>query len=232
MSLTVVTWNIQFGIEVDTAIREIEESSLLSGFDVLLLQEMDLAGTEAVANAFCADYSFASRHPHANTGRDFGNAVVTRWPITDRAQIDLPHAARVRGHHRHATFASVDVDGIAIGCYSVHTEVPLLPLSKRREQFAQLAADTASGPPDRSVVGGDFNTITARGLRALDIALREAGLERVTADAGRTYRKASLSMRLDHIFAAGFRTVGCGSVPTEASDHPPLWVELEPGGLG
>lgn len=227
MQLTVVTWNIQYGIAIDAAIAEIRASPELSRFDVLLLQEMDGAGTQAIAHALDADHAFASRRPHANTGRDFGNAVVTRWPIVDRSQIDLPHAAPIRGHERHATFARVDVDGTTVGCYSVHTEVPLLPLARRRQQFAHLAADIRDGSADRVVIGGDFNTMTARGLRALDTALDEAGIHRVSRDVGPTYRRSAVSMRLDHLFAAGLRPVRSGSVETAASDHAPLWVDLE-----
>lgn len=226
LGIAVVTWNIQYGIAVDAAIEEIRSSPALSRFDVLLLQEMDEQGTRAIATALDADFAFASRRRHANTGRDFGNAVVSRRPIVERAQVDLPHAARVRGHERHATFARVDVDGRSVGCYSVHTEVPLLPLSRRREQFAHLAADIRDGSPDLVVVGGDFNTITSRGLRALDTALGEAGLRRVSSDVGPTYRRASVSMRLDHVFAAGLRSTGSGSAATTASDHPPMWVDL------
>lgn len=228
MRITVVTWNIQYGIEIETAIREIEQSGVLSGFDVLLLQEMDEAGTEAIAAAFDADYAFASRHAHANTGRDFGNAVVSRWPMFDRAQIDLPHAARVRGHERHATYARTDIDGVSVGCFSVHTEVPLLPLAKRREQFAHLATNIRDGAGERVLLGGDFNTMTTRGLKALDTALDDSGLDRVSSDIGPTFRRGAVTMRLDHVFAAGFRTVDVGSTPTAASDHPPLWVELAP----
>lgn len=227
MRVTVVTWNIQFGIEVDAAIEEIGSAPELSRFDVLLLQEMDGAGTAAIADALDADFAFASRRPHANTGRDFGNAVLSRWPIVDRSQVDLPHAARVRGHERHATFARVDVDGAPLGCYSVHTEVPLLPLAKRREQFSHLAADIRSGADDRIVLGGDFNTMTARGLRALDTALDEVGVRRVSDAVGPTYRRRPVAMRLDHVFAAGLRPVRSGSVATAASDHPPVWVDLE-----
>ncbi len=226
--ITVVTWNIRYGIAVDVAIDEIRSSPALRDFDVLLLQEMDEAGTRAIATALDADFAFASRRRHANTGRDFGNAVVSRRPIVERAQVDLPHAARVRGHERHATFARLDIDGTSLGCYSVHTEVPLLPLSKRREQFAHLAADIRDGTCDLTVVGGDFNTMTSRGLRALDTALGESGLARVSGDVGPTYRRAPVTMRLDHLFASRLRPTRSGTVATEASDHPPLWVDLVP----
>ena len=47
--MRVVSWNIQYGIEAATAASEIAASPEMSDFDVLLLQEMDEAGTEQMA---------------------------------------------------------------------------------------------------------------------------------------------------------------------------------------
>src|SRR5687768_4598121 len=54
--LTVGTFNIQFATHVSTAIDEIESTPELRDSGVLLLQEMDNAGSDAIAAHFGFDY--------------------------------------------------------------------------------------------------------------------------------------------------------------------------------
>lgn len=225
--MRVVSWNIQHGVETELAISEIAASAELRDHDILLLQEMDEAGTAVIADAFGAGYAYTSASPHAQTGRDFGNSIVTRWPIRRRAEISLPHRALVRGQPRSATHAVVDVDGQDVSVYSVHTEIPALRLARRVEQFAAVALDANEAASERVVVGGDFNTVTQRGVRALTEALRVAQLIRVSSDTDSSYRRGGRDLALDHIFAKGFDASATGVlVGTAASDHDPLWVEL------
>lgn len=225
--MRVVSWNIQYGIESALAASEIATSAEMRDFDVLLLQEMDEAGTATIAEAFAANYAYASAGPHANTGRDFGNAVVTRWPIRGRAEVPLPHRASVSGQPRSATHAVIDVEGREVSAYSVHTEIPSLRLARRVEQFAAVAKDADWHTIDLVVVGGDFNTVTARGVRALVNTMSTAGLGKVSSESAPSYRRGGRDLVLDHVFAAGFESATSGVVGgTTASDHAPLWVEL------
>ena len=46
-----------------------------------------------------------------------------------------------------------------------------------------------------------------------------------------SYRRLGRDMMLDHVFSAGFDVLDSGVVPsTAASDHLPIWIELEPIG--
>src|SRR6187401_1038922 len=56
--LTVATFNIQFATHVDTAIDEIEDTPALRDSGVLLLQEMDNTGSDAIAARFGFDYVY------------------------------------------------------------------------------------------------------------------------------------------------------------------------------
>lgn len=225
----IVSWNIQYGIEVGRAAAELLERPETSGVDVLLLQEMDESGTATIADALGANYAYTSPGPHAHTGRDFGNAVVTKWPIRRSAEIPLPHQSPVGGQPRSATHALVGVGDLDVGVYSVHTEVPSLRLARRIEQFDTVAADVVRRGHRRVVVGGDFNTVTTRGAKALAASMSAAGLTRVSAEDSLSYRRLGRDMMLDHVFGVGFDVVEAGVVaPTEASDHLPIWVELRP----
>jgi len=223
----VISWNIQYGIESELAATEIAAAPEMRDFDVLLLQEMDEPGTAVIAEALGASYAYTTAGPHASTGRDFGNAVVTRWPIRRSAEVPLPHRASVSGQPRSATHAVVDVEDREVSAYSVHTEIPSLRLARRVEQFATLARDANWHPIDLVVVGGDFNTVTTRGVRALVDTMRTAGLEKVSSATAPSYRRGGRDLVLDHVFAAGFEASAAGIVEgTTASDHAPLWVEL------
>ncbi len=224
--MRVVSWNIQYGIESELAAAEIAAAPEMRDFDLLLLQEMDEPGTAIVAERLGASYAYSTAGPHANTGRDFGNSVVTRWPIRRNAEVPLPHRATVSGQPRSATHAIVHVGEHEVSAYSVHTEIPALRLARRIEQFAKVAADADWHPIDLVVVGGDFNTVTDRGTRALTRTLGRAGLERMSSTP--SYRRGGRDLSLDHIFARGFTRSTTGVVTgTTASDHAPLWVELE-----
>ena len=225
----VVSWNVQYGIEVEGAGRQLATDDDLKSADIVLLQEMDEPGTARIAEMLDAHYAYASREPHANTGRDFGNAVISRWPLGDPRDVLLPHMAPVDGHPRHATTASIDVEGRTVTAYSVHTETPQLRLARRVEQFDGVADDARQRGGAHVVVGGDFNTVTERGVRALVRSMAAADLERVSGVGLTSYRRFGRNLPLDHLFAGGFDRVDAGVVSTtEASDHRPIWVELAP----
>ncbi len=225
--MRVVTWNIQFGLEVARAADELAALEQSRPIDILLLQEMDEPGTAAIAERLGASYAYRCAAPHAKTGRDFGNAVVSRWPIVESREIALPYQAPVQGQPRSATHAVVDVDGTTMSAYSVHTEVPSLPLRQRRAQFDTLAADIERQATGPVVVGGDFNTVTERGVTALDRSMARAGLQRVSGSVGHSYRRLGRAMSLDHVFVAGLRVEAIGTMSdATASDHVPLWLDL------
>src|SRR6185436_18131400 len=79
-SLRVVTFNVEYAKRIPEAIAALRADGL-RGADVIALQEMDAPGTAAIAEALGMNYVYypASRHP--KTGRDFGNAILSPWPI-------------------------------------------------------------------------------------------------------------------------------------------------------
>src|SRR5687768_11886043 len=78
----VVTFNVKFAREVDRAARLLREHEELRDADVVALQEMDAEGTERIARALGMDFVYypAIRHPASD--RDFGNAILSRWPLS------------------------------------------------------------------------------------------------------------------------------------------------------
>ncbi len=227
--LRVVSWNIKFGVEIDTAIEELRFIDEISSPGILLLQEMDEKGTAVIAEALDAGYVYTTLGPHAQTGREFGNAIVSRWPIGDVAEVLLPHQAWFKGHPRLVTRATISADFGPVLAYSVHTEIPILPLRRRRDQFDRIAADINQIGSDAVVVGGDFNTFTRRGVAAVRSSMGHAGLSHVSAGSGPSLPVWKFKLPADHIFASGFRTIRTGVAwSASASDHKPVWSEISP----
>ena len=226
-SIRVVTWNIQFGVEVAAAADALMRTDDLRSADIVLLQEMDEVGTETIARSVGLNHVFASSGVHTRTGRHFGNAVLSKWPLRDPEVVLLSHRSAVQGQNRIAVRATVSLGGFDIDACSVHTEVPSLSPPKRRRQFEEIAEATERWVPNRLIVGGDFNTLTRRGAALVSRRMLRIGADRVSAGAGSTLRRGGKEFVLDHIFARGLTPLGCGVVRgVSASDHRPLWVQL------
>jgi endonuclease/exonuclease/phosphatase family metal-dependent hydrolase len=226
--LLVVSWNVQFGVQAAAAAAALKTNPQLYDADVVLLQEMDEHGTELVANALGFEYVYVPASVHPQTGRNFGNAVLSRWPLTDHGVVFLPYTSSVQGQPRQVVYAVVHLGDVQIRAGSVHTEVPTLSPPKRRRQFAAIGDIARSWEHEPLVIGGDFNTLTRRGIDAVSSRLLPIGAHRVTTGAGPTLRRGGREFFLDHIYARSFTAVSCGVVADlDASDHRPLWVRLQ-----
>ncbi len=228
--MRVVSWNIKFGRNVDLAAGQLQALPELADADVVLLQEMDESGTKLIAEQLDADYAFAAAAPHRETGRPFGNAIVSRWPIADVVEIELPHVASVRGQPRSATHARLRIDGADIFVYSVHTEIPTMGYRKRREQVITLLDHVETLEADaRVLVGGDFNTAARWDIGVLRSLMDTANFAAVSQRSGPTFGRFGRPFTLDHLFARGLRSTGSGAVTdATASDHLPVWAEVDP----
>lgn len=220
-TIKVVTMNLKYSRRIATAIQLMREVEVLKDADLVALQEMDDPGTAAIARALSLNYVYYPGAVHPKTGRDFGNAILARWPIEADAKIPLPHPGRFRKMRRLAVAATVRVRDVAVRFYSVHMETPgAVSAGQRRDQAAAVIQDAAGF--DRVVVAGDFNNeaIVAQ-------AFRDAGYGWITRDV----RNTMSHWRWDHIFTRGLQLRDFASVAVleekrDVSDHKPVWAEL------
>src|SRR5688500_15153560 len=110
-ALRVVTFNIKYGRQAAAAADLLRTHERLAGADVIALQEMDEAGTELIARALSLNYVYYPAAVHPVAGHNFGNAVLSRWPLTDDVKIVLPHRGRLRKAVRIAVGATMHVPG-------------------------------------------------------------------------------------------------------------------------
>ena len=220
-AIKVVTLNLKYAQRVATAIQLLREVPALRDADVITLQEMDDAGTSAIARALSLNYVYYPGAVHPKTGRDFGNAVLARWPIDADTKLLLPHPGRFRHMQRIAVGATVHVRDTTLRCYSVHFETPgAVSAAQRREQAAAVVQDAQGF--DRVLVAGDFNN-----QNVVAAAFQGAGYHWITRGEPHTISY----FRWDHMFTRGLtlRDVASTGVVLDArgvSDHKPVWAEL------
>ena len=218
ITIRVVTFNVQFARHVDRAIALLRSSAALRHADVVTLQEMDATGARRIAEALSMSYVYYPASVAPETGRDFGNAILSRWPIVADAKIVLPHLARFWRSQRIATAATILVGGVPLRVYSVHLETPVeIGPGSRRDQARAVVADAGAYP--RVVVGGDMNS------RGIGNEFRAAGFLWPTEHNPIT----TLVFNWDHIFfkglaAADSESAGVVRDPFGASDHRPVWA--------
>ncbi len=228
-SFTVVSYNIQYGEDLPVAAADLHGHPRLREADIYLLQEMDPAGTDSLARVLGCDYVYyrASVSPHHD--RAFGNAVLSRWPITSHRLVVLPHGAPLTGQQRIAVAADLDVGGRRVRAVSVHISTMIASIDDRLDQAA-AAADSLVDDNLPVVVGGDFNTVSAHEETRMRRTMRQRGLREARLPEGRTtdgalLRLLPLDLRLDHVYYAGLEPTATGIVSqARASDHVPIWV--------
>lgn len=221
--LRIVTFNIEYARQIDRAIGLLREDEHLRDADLLFLQEMDDSGTERIAAALGMHYLYFPATVHPKSGRDFGNAVLSRWPIRDARKLVLPHLARIAHSQRIATACTVDIGGQPVRLYSVHAALPLSVSGKGRRDQMQAIVDDARDAPAGVIVAGDLNS------HGLGECFTAAGFDWPSRRIGSTEHWFDV----DQIFTKGFRLAGPDQIGVvrdnrRASDHRPAWAVLLP----
>ena len=221
----VVTFNVKFAREVDRAARLLREQPELRGADIVALQEMDGEGSERIARALGMDYVYYPAIRHPGTGRDFGNAILSRWPLSDDRKLVLPYLSRFRDMQRIAVSATAATPFGPVRVYSVHLETPGgIAAVNRQRQAAAVIKDASAHR--RVIVAGDMNS------RAVGEVFAWYGYRWITRDLGNTISVFAW----DHVFVRGLDvTSGSAGIVRDnqgASDHLPVWAVLEVEGSG
>ena len=217
-TVRVVSFNIAFGRRADSAIALLKSNPGLRDADVILLQEMDAPSTRRVAAALGFGYVYYPAIYSLRTKRDFGNAVLSRWPIVEDGKIVLPHVSRYARTQRIATAATIRIGKSHLRVYSTHLSTIFdVGEAARRDQLRAILADAKKYP--RVVIGGDMNS------SSVGRVARDMGYAWPTERGPNTTRGA----RWDHIFIKGLSIPSAAAAGTVrdvrgASDHRPVWA--------
>jgi endonuclease/exonuclease/phosphatase family metal-dependent hydrolase len=222
-SLRVVTFNLKWGRHVDRAADLFSRPGPLRDADLLVLQEMDRAGTERLARALGFSYVYVPSAFHPVPKHDFGVALLSPWPLEEPRKLLLPHQHRFRKLRRSAAVATLRSPLGPVRAYGIHFESAAGAWDRVRREQARVVLADAAGWAGPIIVAGDFNArVGAR-------ELARAGLTWATEAVKNTLGPFDY----DHILARGLCPAGPGAAAaaedeTEASDHDPVWAVLVP----
>jgi endonuclease/exonuclease/phosphatase family metal-dependent hydrolase len=225
-TLTVVSYNIWFGDNIDQALSELREIQTQRTLDIILLQEMDEIGVEQIARELQMNYVYFPAAIEPTYDENFGNAILSRWPILDPQKLILPHKSLSNRMNRIAARATIQIQGMDILVYSVHTESVFTLPKFKREQYTSILQDM-NPEAEFVIVGGDFNTFTRPAVEEIEQSYQDAGFSRVSRNGGYSVIKFGIGLSTDHIFAKGFMVQEAGTLAgATASDHLPIWVTM------
>lgn len=152
--------------------------------------------------------------------RQYGNAILTRWPILERDNTYLP---RFDGHEQRGLLrARIAVRGVPVQVYSTH-----LQHNDAAERRAQVRAirSVIGTPEDSVLLLGDLNaTPQAPEVEALVDGLVDAWAAAGIGD-GATYTSTDPTKRIDYVLTSDdvvARTAAVVTSNAPASDHLPV----------
>ena len=221
--LKLVTFNIKFGEHPDAAIQLLASPGPLHDPDVLVLQEMDVPGTEHMARALGMNYVYVPSAVHPSSHRDIGVAILSPWPVDDARKVLLPHEHRTRKMKRAAATATIRTPVGVLRVYAVHLETPWGASGADRRAQARAILNDAAGWPGAVVIAGDFN-----GAGGAD-ELAKASFVWLT----RAVHNTAWLLDADHILVRGLCAAGDPpaakvSDVRNVSDHRPVWAMVRP----
>lgn len=233
--LRVLTYNLHHGEGTDGRLDLDRISRIIRGAnpDLVALQEVDrlAARTDKVDQA--AEYArqtglhgwFGAAMPFQ--GGEYGQALLSRWPLTEPRVIRLPGQAR--REPRIAVTAIIEVPGFGrlrwSGCHLDATGTD----SDRGEQVGALL-EAFAGDPLPMLLAGDFNARPeSREIQRL-LEGSTGWVDTAGASAAPTIPAEAPKSRIDYVFArpaAGWTTVSSTVLDEPvASDHRPLLAVL------
>ncbi|WP_068400067.1 endonuclease/exonuclease/phosphatase family protein [Kribbia dieselivorans] len=249
VSLRVATYNIRYGAGMDGAFDLDRIASAIDELDadIVGLQEVDvhwgsrsnhldvaqeIADRTGMHVVFAPIYDLPSTTPGA-PNRQFGVAVLSRYPIVDFINHDLTRLSTQDANPTPAPApgfaeAVIEAKGARLHVYSTHLDYRADPTVRRLQVSDTLAVLAERRPGATQILLGDLNApATAPEIAPLWNALTSV----TTVNTQPTFPAGRPTSRIDHIGVTSNVTITGAAVPStdlaaSASDHRPLVADL------
>lgn len=226
-ALRVATWNIHGAVGGDGRYSPARVVGVLQEIDADIVALQEVASQEA-HTSFLADleretgYHVVAGLLRQRHGSDFGNAILSRFPVRSVERLDL-----AVDHYEPRGALDVCIDlGLRPLLRVLATHLGLRPY-ERREQVRRILAKVERDNPHPTLLMGDLNEwyLLGRPLRWLHSHFREMPA------APRTFPSRRPMFALDRIWvspAGSLRALARHATPLarRASDHLPLIAEI------
>jgi endonuclease/exonuclease/phosphatase family metal-dependent hydrolase len=227
--LRVATYNVHACVGIDGRYDPDRVAAVVSELDadIVAVQEFTYPATVALETRQPVVFTALDRYECAlgparqTVSHCFGNALLTRHPITDVHRFDLSIQGR---EPRSALAATVDVRGVKVHVLAAHLG---LQVSERRFQVRQILEYLDAVRDTLLVVLGDFNDwLPGRSV----VHVLDGRLGRPKRP--RSYPSLLPMVALDRIWihpVAALRSIGAHSTDRArwASDHLPVVAEID-----
>jgi endonuclease/exonuclease/phosphatase family metal-dependent hydrolase len=226
-TLRVATWNIHGAVGADGRYLPARVVGVLREIDADIVALQEVASEQEHADFLAVIERATGYHVVAGLlrqrrGSDFGNAVLSRYPVTSVERLDLA----VDGYEPRGALDVCVEARLALPLRVLATHLGLRP-GERREQVRRLLAHVECESPHPTLLMGDLNEwyLWGRPLRWLHSHFREM------PSAPRTFPAHRPVFALDRIWvspAGSLRKLVRHATPLarSASDHLPLIAEI------
>jgi endonuclease/exonuclease/phosphatase family metal-dependent hydrolase len=234
-ALRIATYNIHRCRGIDGRTRPERIATVLRAIDadVVALQEVVGAGPRGGGHAeelgAALGMGWVMAPARQLRGHQFGNAVLSRFPITQHLEHDLSWKTC---EPRRMQRVDIAVDGSTLHVYNVHLGTAILERRHQAQRLATIVSDRHV--PGPKLVLGDFNE-WMRGLATTLLSTRLNSIDlRNYLRRRRTYPGLFPILHLDHIYYAGRLEIVDIALPRTrvslvASDHLPLVADVRIG---
>lgn len=232
--LKFVSYNVALFADAEGVYRDLSTLPSLKDADFILLQEASgkeggpTNDVEVLAQRLHMNYVFAP----AMTlwGKDYGNAILSRWPLRSVKKVLLPLSDSEKCNQRIALGVVATIGQRMLQVFSVHLSTrfsdSILGGDRMRALQLKPAIEFMNSTRMPAFFSGDLNTFRESGWsHILEMASSVQFID-VHTTQGPTFKKHGFE--LDHALARGFVHRQDGTeTGAVGSDHFPIWSILD-----
>ncbi|MEG2087883.1 MAG: endonuclease/exonuclease/phosphatase family protein [Angelakisella sp.] len=229
LALKLMTYNIKSGAGMD-GVRDIARTAEVvrqAAPDILVLNEVDNKTLRSLHKNQAQEigdatgcYSVFGKSCEYSGG-DYGNALVTRFPILSSEVRIMPKSPGVKGEPRSALICRLDVRGQEVTVIGTHFGLSY----EERKPEANYLAGLIEELDTPVILMGDLNEDSiAPELKALHKVMNDSAIL-AGQEALRTFDSKQPTARIDFIFLTQqFAVTSAAVIDTQVSDHRPYTV--------